>query len=197
MKTKIIYLIFCLPILTYSQNQNKIKIEFGNTNLINPITSETVRKTNELLNIVFNSQEFEDALEKESFVCSNKPSICNTRNEIPGRFVFDDFVSKRIILVDLTVKKLKNPWKRRISKTMGETHPDGNLIVSYNWWLKNLNEKDLVIAYATHIGHEIFHTKYFKYIHDPEINEKKFINEKDVTYKIDDIIEALIKKNYH
>ena len=57
-------------------------------------------------------------------------------------------------------------------------------------------KRDLIISYATHVGHEIFHTKYLGYIHDPEISDKNFVNEKDVTYMIDDILEKLIKKHY-
>ena len=60
--------------------------------------------------------------------------------------------------------------------------------------MKNQSQKELLVTYTTHIGHEIFHTKYFGYIHDPEFDSKEFINDKDVTYKIDEILENLIRK---
>lgn len=176
--------------------ENKILIEAQIQGLRYPITDKIVAEATKILNKVFNLEEFEIELSKQSFVCSNRPLFCKNGKEILGSDVFADFISKKHIKVSLTVKKLANPWKRYFSKTMGETNPNGNSIITYTWWLDDSSERDLVISYATHVGHEIFHTKYFGYIHDPEISDRRFINEKDVTYMIDDILEKLIKKHY-
>ncbi len=175
--------------------KQKITIETITGELENPITSEIVEKATRILNYVFNLDEFEQELSKQSFVCSNKPDLCKN-GVILGSDVFGDFLSKKHIKVLVTVKKLKNIWKLYISGTMGETNPNGNSIITYTWWLKGKSEKDLVISYATHLGHELFHIKQLGYIHDPEINSRNFVNEKDVTYMIDDILEKLIKKHY-
>lgn len=175
---------------------DKILIETNVVSLRHPITNKVVDDATKILNLVFNLDEFRIELSRQSFACSNRPDFCKNGKEILGSDVFADFVSKKVIKVLLTVKKLTNPWKRYVSKTMGETNPNGISIITYNWWLDDSNERDLVVSYATHIGHEIFHTKYFGYIHDPEIHERSFVNEKDVTYMIDDILEKLIKKHY-
>lgn len=177
-------------------DDNKILIETNALGLRLPITDKVVDEATKILNIVFNLEEFEKELSKQSFVCTNRPDLCKNGKEILGSDVFSDFISKKIIKVSLTVKKLTNPWKRYVSKTMGETNPNGNSIITYTWWLNDNSESDLVISYATHVGHEIFHTKYFGFIHDPEISDRNFVNEKDVTYMIDDILEKLIKKYY-
>lgn len=177
-------------------DHNKIVIKTETIQLRFPITQNIVEESTKILNIVFNLNEFEEQLSKQSFICSNRSNFCKDGKEILGVNVYKDFISKKNITVQLTIKKLTNPWKRWISKTMGETDPQGNSIITYNWWLDYKTENDLVISYATHIGHEIFHTKYLGYIHDPEIGSKNFVNEKDVTYMIDDILEDLIKKNY-
>ena len=171
-----------------------IKIEIEGHFLTRPITKEILDKSIEILNIVFNLTEFKNELSKQSFFCSNRPDLCTNNDEILGETVYNDFISKTLIKINLTVKRLKNPWKRYISGTLGETNPNGNSIISYTWWLNEKNGNELLIAYATHIGHEIFHTKYLKYIHEPEYGSSKFINEKDVTYMIDDILEKLIRK---
>ena len=176
--------------------ENKtIKIEIEGHFLTQPITKEILDKSIEILNIVFNLTEFKNELSKQSFFCSNRPDLCTNNDEILGETVYNDFISKALIKINLTVKRLKNPWKRYISGTLGETNPNGNSIISYTWWLNEKNGNELLIAYATHIGHEIFHTKYLKYIHEPEYGSSKFINEKDVTYMIDDILEKLIRKH--
>ena len=177
--------------------RNKILIETKVSRLNYPITNQVVDKATKLLNLVFNLDEFGDELSKQSFVCTNKPDFCKNGEEIKGSDVYDDFISKGKIEIDVTVKKLRHPWKRFVSKTMGETNPRGNSIITYTWWLDNRDEKDLIISYATHLGHELFHTNYFGYIHDPEINDRSFVNEKDVTYMIDDILEKLLKKHYN
>jgi len=175
--------------------ENKsIKIETESHFLTLPITKEILDKSIEILNIVFNQPEFKNELSVQSFYCSNRPDLCTNDKEILGETVYNDFISKEVIKINLTVKRLKNPWKRYVSGTLGETNPNGNSIISYTWWLNEKSDKDLLIAYTTHIGHEIFHTKYLKYIHEPEFGSSKFINEKDVTYMIDDILEKLIKK---
>jgi hypothetical protein len=175
---------------------NKVIIETNIVSLRYPITIKIVSEATRILNIVFNLSEFEIELSKHSFVRSNRPEFCKNGQEISGSDVHADFISKKKIEISLTVKKLTNLWKQYVYKTMGETHPAGNSIITYHWWLDNENERDLIISYATHIGHEIFHTNYFGYVHDPGAGSKKFVNEKDVTYMIDDILEKLIKENY-
>lgn len=160
--------------------------------LSHPVTNSIVQEATQILNKVFNLAEFEEELSRQSFVCTNRPEFCRNGKEIAGVDVFSDFISKESIEVLVSVKILRNWWKRYVSKTMGETNPNGNSIITYNWWLKN--DRNLAVNYAIHLGHEIFHTRYFGYIHDPEINDKDFVNEKDVTYMIDDILERLIKK---
>lgn len=177
------------------ETKARITIESIVGELRNPITSEMVEEATRILNLVFNLDEFEHELSKQSFVCSNRPNLCKN-GVILGSDVYKDFISKKHIKVFVNVKKLKNLWKLYVSGTMGETNPNGNSIITYTWWLEEKSESDLIISYATHLGHEIFHTKYFGYIHDPEINSRNFVNEKDVTYMIDDIIEKLIKKHY-
>jgi hypothetical protein len=172
----------------------QIKIEVESYSLTLPITKEVLDRSIDILNEVFNTEEFKIELSKQSFFCSNKPSMCSENREITGESVYNDFITKGQIKINFTVKNLVNPWKRFISNTYGETDPKGNSIVSYTWWLNRKNGKELMLAYATHIGHEIFHTKYLAYIHDPEYRSREFINEKDVTYMIDDILEKLISK---
>jgi len=174
----------------------KMEIKIERQTLTYPITTEIVGESIMLLNIVFNLPEFQTELSGQKFYCSNRPSFCNNAGEILGTDVYDDFMSKELIVINLSVKNLVNPWRRFISKTFGATDINGNLIITYTWWLSQNNQKELIIEYATHIGHEIFHTEYFKYIHNPEIGNKHFDNDKDVTYKIDEIIEKLIRKQY-
>lgn len=174
----------------------KIEIRLESQKLLYPITVKVVDEALKLLNLVFNLSEFKDELSTQTFFCSNRPDFCKNSNYILGKDVYDDFIGKELILVNLTVKKLLNPWKRIFSKTYGATDINSNLITTYTWWLNSSDNKELIIEYASHIGHEIFHTKYFKYIHDPESGSKYFENDKDVTYKIDEIIEKLIISHY-
>lgn len=170
-----------------------VYIRAENVQVKAPVTSALVEKTLQCLNTIFNSVEFKDSLEKYDFVCTNKPDICDTSETIKGSQVYKDLIKSDTITINIRVKKLKNPWKRSISKTLGETPPSGNTITTYTWWLET--DTDTLLAdYTAHIGHEIFHTKYFQYIHDPEYGSKDFVNDRDVTYKIDDILEALIRK---
>lgn len=179
--------------LTFSQT---VIIKTTEIKTANPIDSVIVKKSISLLNIVFNQIEFKDSLSIQKFTCSNKPILCNSTNYISGKKVYEGFIANDTINISVNIKKLKNPWRRWISKTKGITSTTGRNITTYTWWLKNKPEKELIIAYASHVGHEIFHTNYFKYIHKPKFGTKNFINDKDITYKIDDIIEYLIRKNY-
>jgi hypothetical protein len=190
---KILFLIIILytPFLSVAQ---RVNIVVTDTQLTKPITTEVVTRSIELLNLVFNLPEFKDSLSKYAFVSTNRPNFSSEGNDIEGKAVYNDFINKGTVNINLKVKKLLNPWKRIISKTYGETNPGGYLILSYTWWLKRYKDKELVILYASHVGHEIFHTKYFGYVHDPKYNSGNFVNDRDVTYKIDDIIEALIRK---
>jgi len=171
----------------------QIKILLKSKSLRQPVTSKIIDKSIEILNTIFNSTLFRDKIIDNKFVCTNKPELCGADNFISGQAVYDDLMSVETISLRLEVKKLRNPWKRWVSKTKGETRLTGNTIKSYTWWLKNRDEKELTIIYASHVGHEIFHTNYYQYKHDPEIGSKTFQNDKDVTYKIDDIIEELIR----
>lgn len=175
----------------------KVKVIANEVDVSFPIDLRIVNKSLELINLVFNLPEFQDSISKYSFVCTNKPILCKN-NTIPGNSVYDDLINAKEINIDLKVKALINPWRRFISKTLGATNPSGHKIISYKWWLrkKKKDTKELTIIYASHLGHEIFHTDYFKYLHNPEYGSSGFVNEKDVTYKIDDIIEALIRKYY-
>jgi hypothetical protein len=177
-------------------NNKTLLIEIENQFLMLPITNVITEKSIELLNIVFNLSEFKEQLVSQSFFCGNKLDLCINGKEITGLSVYEDFIGKGKIKINLTVKSLINPWKRYVSGTLGETNPNGNSIVSYTWWLNEKKGKDLIIAYATHVGHEIFHTKYFQYIHDPKYGSRNFDTNKDVTYKIDEILEHLIMNHY-
>jgi hypothetical protein len=174
----------------------KVEVKLQSKSIMHPVTDEIVSEALRLLNIVFNLPEFRQELSTQKFFCSNRPNFCKQGSEILGQDVYEDFINKGVIEINLTVKNLINPWRRFISKTYGATDINGDTIVTYTWWLTNNNKKELIIEYATHVGHEIFHTKYFQYIHDPEYGSKYFENDKDVTYKIDEIIEKLIRNNY-
>jgi len=174
-----------------------IKILLQSKSFRAPVTAKIIDKSIEILNTIFNSIEFRDRIIDNKFVCTNKPELCGADNYISGKAVYDDLMSVATISLHLKVKKLRNLWKRRISKTKGETKLAGNTIKSYTWWLRNRNENELIIVYASHVGHEIFHTNYYKYKHNPKKGSSAFDNEKDVTYKIDDIIEELIRKHFN
>lgn len=173
-----------------------LTVKQGNTNVVHPITNEIVQRSFELLNKVFNSIEFEKELCAQTFVKTNRPGFGASIETISGKEVFDDFINKGEITIDVEVKRSLGGFLKRLAfRTMGETLPSGSTIVTYPWWLKKLRGKDLLVGYATHVGHEIFHTRYYGYIHDPEFGSRGFVNERDVTYKIDDILEALIAAN--
>lgn len=175
----------------------QIKISLESKQLCYPITAEIVDQTIEWLNVVFNSTEFRAEIIKNKFVCTNKPELCGEDNFISGLDVYNDLISENRILLNLKVRRLKHLWKRWISKTKGETKLAGNTIKSYTWWLTNEDPKELAILYASHVGHEIFHTKYYKYKHNPKKGSQAFENDRDVTYKIDDIIENLMRKHFN
>ena len=126
---------------TNTMADNKITIETEIVGIKYPITDKIVIEVTKILNLVFNLDEFGQELSKQSFICSNRPNFCKNGKEILGSDVFEDFISKKNIVVSLTVKKLTNPWKRYFSKTMGETNPNGNSIITYSWWLDNSSEK--------------------------------------------------------
>ena len=174
----------------------EIKITAEVRSLKHPITEEVVSKSISLLNIVFNQPEFKESLCAQTFVGTNRPDLSNADGFIPGESVFNEFYSNKEYEIVLKVKKLKNIWERKFSKTKGKTTLKGREIVTYNWWLKNKTEKELIINYASYIGHELFHTSYFKFVHDPEYVSVDFVNDKDVIYKIDNILEELIRKIY-
>lgn len=178
-------------------SENKIRLTLKVEQLNDPITNEIIRDTTKILNLVFNLDEFGKELSKQSFFASNKPSMSTDGMEISGKEVYEDFISKGAITVSVSVRKLRNLIKRYRWRTMGETAPSGTSIVTYTWWLDYINNTELLINYATHIGHELFHTNYFGYIHDPEKGSSAFVNDKDVTYKIDDILEKLIRTHIH
>lgn len=196
---KLIVFIACSLVSTSAHGQHKgVFVKTGEVKVIAPIDVNIVKKAIALVNNVYRSEEFQTEIEKYNFVCSNKPDLCDSSGVINGGTVYRDIMQYDTIVINLTVKNIGiRFWRRYISKTQGATAPTGNSIVTYTWWLDNNNMKDLIIQYAAHIGHEIFHTKYYKYIHDPSAGSRGFVNDKDVTYKIDDIIEALIIKNYH
>lgn len=173
-----------------------IEIIVESKKLCKPVDEGIVDKAVGLLNMAFNLPEFKHELIKQKFFCSNRPNFCQNKDFISGADVYEDFINTGVISVKLFVKPLINPWRRFISKTYGVTDVNGNEIVTYTWWLSN-NKKDLIREYASHIGHEIFHTRYFQYIHDPKYNSRNFDNNKDVTYKIDEILESLIRQNYN
>lgn len=169
-----------------------ININANIVSLSNPITADIVTAAIQRLNIVFNSVAFSNSLQAKSFVATNNPALSLNGKTITGKDVYDNIFSKPQVEIDIIVRKLNNPYKRYVSKTMGETNPLGNTIITYTWWLKNLSKGDLVKNYAVHLGHEIFHTNYFGYLHDPAIGTRDFDNDKDVTYAIDDILESLL-----
>lgn len=174
-------------------DDSKIQIILVSKRLKRPIDASIMEKTIELLNRVFNSTEFRDLVIDNSFTCSNKPSLCGTDQTISGQAVYDDLMRIDHIELKLHIKKLWNPFKRYGYHTKGETNINGNTIITYNWWLKNKSEKERLIIYASHVGHEIFHTKYYQYIHNPKKGSRDFVEEKDVTYNIDNIIEQIIR----
>lgn len=168
-------------------------IRIMNRTLTDPITDEIADEAIQLLNRVFNSTDFKEELSSESFYSSNRPDFSGNSTELPGKLVYEDFMNKGLIEIDVMVKHLVNPVRRFVSKTYGATNINGNQIVTYTWWLSD-DPKERIIEYATHIGHEIFHTSHFKYIHDPEYGHDDFEIDKDVSYKIDEIVEKLIRK---
>ncbi len=176
--------------------ENKIHIHTTTLGYMYPITAKIIAQATQLLNVVFNMPEFKKQLDAQTFVASNKPSLSSDGLDINGADVYTDIMSQKDITVTVNVKYLSHPWKRWISKTMGETKPLGTSINTYNWWLKSKKGKELVISYAAHVGHEIMHTKYYGYVHNPKMGSAKFNKEKDVTYTIDDILEDLIRKSY-
>lgn len=185
-----------IVLLSFITRAQKIKILIENGQYRQPITAEIAQRSVDLLNRVLNLDEFRDSLVKYSFVPTNKPSLSENGTDIRGIDVYNDFTHLDSIAISLKVSHLWNPWKRVISGTMGETNPKGRLIVTYPYWLRKTSKKDLVTGYATHIGHEIFHTNWYGYIHEPQKGAKSFVNDRDVTYKIDDIIGSLVNKYY-
>ncbi len=181
---------------TAQQTQKKIFIKTEEVNIRYPINTEIVKQAMKLVNSALNDNEFKNELEKCSFVCTNRQDLCDSTNNISGKTVYEDFIKHDTLSLNLIIKKLLNPWKRHISGTLGETDPRSNTILTYTWWLFYKDRKELVINYATHIGHELFHTKYLGYIHYPSVDSRDFVGDRDVTYKIDEIIEKLIRKNY-
>lgn len=177
-------------------NNSKIEIKILSKVLTQPVTEEIVFEVTKLLNLVFNLSDFKNEMYSQIFHSTNRPNFPSQNSILSGKDVYEDFINKGKIEINLIVKPLTNPWNRFVSKTLGLTDINGNTIVTYNWWLPINNKNELIIEYATHIGHEIFHTKYFQYIHDPEYGSKYFVNDKDVTYKIDEIIEKLLRNNF-
>lgn len=176
----------------------RVHVKIGEATVIRPIDMAVVKKAIELVNAVYASQDFRDELDKYNFICSNKPSLCDRSLVIPGSVVYADFTKFDTLTINLVVKRVGLKfWKRYLTGTLGETDPQGTTILTYTWWLDDEDVRELTIGYATHIGHEIFHTKYYQYLHDPAYGSKDFDGEKDVTYKVDSIMEALIRKNYH
>lgn len=173
----------------------KIKITVTSKSLTEPVREEIVTKAIDLLNKVLNTEEFKALLTKQEFYCSNRPGFGNSEEYLSGEDVYSDLLKVGKIQLQLIVKPLWNPWRRFISNTLGATNIHSNVIVTYTWWLPKEHE-DLIIKYATHVGHELFHTSYFQYVHDPPYGSRNFLNEKDVIYKIDDIIETLILQYY-
>lgn len=185
-------IIATLSIDGYSQ---VIVLKVRNAKLRSPIDSTIVDTVTQLLNTVYNSQEFWDSLSDKSFVCSNRPDMCSGNSEITGSAVFNELVSQDTLLIDLEVRKVGIMfWKRYFFETLGETDTNGKLVVTYDYWLESSNRKNLIIDYATHIGHELFHTAHFAFLHDPGFGKKGFIESKDVTYTIDHILESLLTK---
>ena len=176
-----------------------IVIKTGQLRLRKPIDETLVAQSIEMLNVIFNLPAFGEALSKETFVATNRPGFGNGET-IPGLDVYNDFISKGTLIVNLEIKKggfFSVGWFRNVAfGTLGETNVTGSTIVTYNSWLKKLTPRDRLIYYTTHIGHELFHTNYFGYIHDPAVANADFKGERDVTYKVDEIIEKLINENY-
>jgi hypothetical protein len=175
-----------------------VNIIVRNAILRRPIDQVILQKGIALLNVIFNSTEFENELSKQSFVVSNKPGFSLNGLNITGKQVYDELIGSSNIFIDIQIRRggllSVGFFKKVFFGTMGETDPSGSTIVTYNSWLKQLDDNELFILYTTHIGHEIFHTKYFGFVHDPKYGSREFLAEKDVTYKIDEILESLIRK---
>ena len=172
-----------------------INIELASKNVTYPITSEMANRTIDTLNDVFNSDEFRDVITKNRFIGLNKENLTSTGGYTSGETVYNDLINKRSVAVNLVVTNLMNPWKRFVSKTMSETNIHGNTIVTYDWWLKKKMGKEVFITYASHVGHQILHTKYYKYQQPESIQEIASATEDlGVKYKIDNILEDLIRR---
>jgi hypothetical protein len=190
-KITITILLFCSFLCSEAQ---KVTVQLGQLDVSKPVTKEIAAKSIYYLNKVLNLPDFKQDLLSCSFFCSNRPELCNmVSHTIPGDSVYNDLMKKGILVIQLKVKA-SLPWQYLFTKTYGKTSPYYNSILTYKWWLRSYEEKELVIQYASHVGHEMFHTSYFGYLHDPALGTRGFTNDHDVCYKLGDIIMALIRK---
>ncbi len=157
-----------------------------------PITKEIIKLSTQLLNQIINSQEFGDSLRKYSFDCRNIDNNCNSAKEISGEKVLNDIMSLDTVTIKLKIKNGKWNIKARMNKTIGKTYGSKNLITTYTYWTKGMSQSELIKSYTSHLAHELMHTSYFYYVHDPKFSSKNFDKQKDVCYTIGNIVDSLI-----
>lgn len=195
MNKRLLFIPLFLTLISFPSYSQNIVVKVESATTKKTINDEIIKESVAVLNKVLNDPAFKDSLMAQSFVCTNKPSFCGADGMISGKKVYEDLIQKETLKVNLKVKFLWNPWRRWKSRTRGITGTKGTTIKTYTWWLKRKSKKERTIAYASHVGHELFHTVYFQYVHNPKFGSKEFVNDKDVSYKIDDILEALIRKH--
>ncbi|MGE0636333.1 MAG: hypothetical protein AB7P01_07835 [Bacteroidia bacterium] len=118
-----------------------------------------------IANMVLNSQEFRDSLNKYSFMCENYGEAC-TSKKIKGSVVLDSTYRVETFELDLIMKKCSHEY--------GHAEEDKHYIQSCYKKLRN-DDDDLPFSYiyAYHICHEYMHiVGYYHTDHKDDVAER-------------------------
>jgi hypothetical protein len=206
LKLKLYAVVSCLLVTSvfilssFKSNNDKIKtvnhvkmrfIPNVAENVVLPIGfADTLKKAEELFNLIINSEDFKVALEKRSFADSaftkSKRNcferIYDQSGRVSGLGVYQNLTRHKNVEIEWVIKKYKNGEKTSV---MGFASYCVNRITSHDYWIKN--GQYLSYRFVRHLAHEYTHV--VGYRHDKALpKEHKFAKGDDPAMGVGGIV---------
>jgi hypothetical protein len=166
-----------------------------------PLTfADTVKKTQDLLAMVFSSKDFRDELYKRNFhdsAYSKSTSTCFNRvyggiikgRSIGGKAVYDNLLPNATFSIAINIRDNGDN-----TTTLGSASACGSRITTNDYWLK-LSEKRLAQRLARHWAHEYTHIRGYR--HDSNVAtgyEWGSDVNRDPAYGVGDVVGVVLDK---
>lgn len=162
--------------------------------------ADTVKRTRELLEMVFSSKDFRDELYKRNFhdsAYTKSTSTCFNRvyggmvagRSIAGKAVYDNLLPNGTFSIAVNIRKNGDN-----TTTLGSASACGTRITTNDYWLR-LSEKRLAQRLARHWAHEYTHIRGYR--HDTNVaSGYKWGSDvnKDPAYGVGDVVGDVLDK---